>query len=86
VQGATITIELEDQNSMLADQVVSRQPLTGATDVDGACYIDMIQFGEFIRGGIYRVQIADPDGRLISHRRVKVPNVSTAKATELIDV
>jgi uncharacterized GH25 family protein len=85
VQNATVTISLEDANSSTVDMLVSRQQLQGVTDSNGTCVLNMIQYGQFTRGGIYRIQIADQNGRLIHNRRVKVPSVSSCKAVELID-
>ena len=85
VQGAFVTIQLEDRNSMTNTAIIARSPAKGVTGASGYVDLPMIQFAQFTKGGIYRVTVSDAAGRRLHERRVKVPSAPTLYAEDLLD-
>lgn len=82
---ATVQCHLEDKNNTVDGFLMSKAVESGCTDSAGNCILTLVQFGEFTRGGVYRLRVYDPDGKLIHDRRVKITNASTANAEDLED-
>lgn len=85
VVGAFITVALEDANSMTNTSLIARSPIKGVTGSGGYVDLDLIQFEEFTKGGIYRVTVSDATGRRLHERRVKVPSLASLYAEDLTD-
>jgi hypothetical protein len=86
VVGGAVHCHLEDKNNTIGGFLAARTVETGVTDSDGTCVLTLIQFGQFTRGGYYRLKAYDVDGKLLQDRRVVMPNTSTANAESLTDV
>lgn len=85
VSGALVQCHLEDRNNTVNGFLAARTVETGTTDEDGNCTLTLIQFGEFTRGGVYRLKVFDVDGKILHDRRVTVTNASSANAEDLVD-
>jgi hypothetical protein len=85
VPNASVVATLEEENPTVDNYLISRQVTSGVTDANGNCVLTMVQFGQFTRGGVYRIKVADPLGRTIHDRRVKIPSTATANAEDLLD-
>jgi hypothetical protein len=85
VPNASVVATLEEENPTVDNYLISRQVTSGVTDANGNCVLTMVQFSQFTRGGVYRIKVADPLGRIIHDRRVKIPSTSTANAEDLLD-
>ena len=85
VVGGPVHCYLEGKNNTVNGYLVSRAIESGVTDPSGNCVLTLIQFGQFITGGIYRLKVSDADGKPLHDRRVKIPNTPTANAEDLED-
>jgi hypothetical protein len=85
VPSASVVATLEEENPTVDNYLISRQVTSGVTDANGNCVLTMVQFSQFTRGGVYRIKVADPLGRTIHDRRVKIPSTATANAEDLLD-
>ena len=85
VGNASVVAILEDENPTVDNYLISRQVTSGITNADGNCVLTMVQFSQFTRGGVYRIKVADPLGRTIHDRKVKIPTQSSANAEDLQD-
>ena len=85
VGNASVVAILEDENPTVDNYLISRQVTSGITNADGNCVLTMVQFSQFTRGGVYRIKVADPLGRTIHDRKVKIPTLSSANAEDLQD-
>jgi hypothetical protein len=85
VPNAPVVATLEEENPTVDNYLISRQVTSGVTDANGNCVLTMVQFSQFTRGGVYRIKVADPLGRTIHDRRVKIPSTATANAEDLLD-
>lgn len=83
--GAFVRAAMEDANPMVANHLVARTIPDAVTGSDGTARLVLIRFAAFTRGGVYLITVADADGRVLHKRRVKVPNLATCNATQLID-
>lgn len=77
---------LDSKNNTVDAYLVSRAIMSGVTNSLGYCTLTLIQFGQFTRGGIYRLRAWDAGGKSLQDRRVTVPNTSSATADDLVDV
>lgn len=85
VANATVVALLEDENPTVNNYLVSRQITSGSTDLNGNCVLTLVQYAQFTRGGVYRIRVADSQGKTIHDRRVTIPSTSTANAEDLQD-
>ncbi len=85
VAGGSVHCHLDDKNNTVDGFLVSRAVESGVTDSSGNCVLTLIQYGRFTRGGIYRLKVADADGKVLHDRRVKISNTPTANAEDLED-
>lgn len=85
VVGGRATCTLEGQNNTVSGYLVSRAVESGTTNSSGICILRLIQFGQFTRGGLYRLKTYDAEGKLLHDRRVKIPNTPNANAEALED-
>lgn len=86
VAGGAVHCYLEDKNNTVSGYLASRAVESGVTDASGNCVLTLIQFGQFTRGGVYRLKVYDADGKPLQDRRVIVPNTTTSNAESLTDV
>lgn len=86
VEGANVVCSLEKINNILVGYMASREVLRVVTNNIGECVLKLIQFGQFTSGGVYRIRVYDEKGKLLSDRRVTVPNVVSCRADELVDI
>jgi hypothetical protein len=85
VVGGKVLCHLEDKNNTVNGFIASRAVEEGVTDSLGNCVLTLIQFGQFTRGGVYRLKVLGADGKLLHDRRVLIPNTTTANAEDLVD-
>jgi hypothetical protein len=86
VVGAKVSCFLEGKNNTVDGYLASRATGTGTTNASGFCVLTLIQFGQFTRGGVYRLKVFESNGRILQDRRVTVPNTSSSNAEDLVDV
>ena len=75
-----------DAGSTYNGGIVSTTATTAQTDVSGNAIITLIQNQTFTAGGIYTLKVTDRSGKLISERRVRMANTTTAIAEDLVIV
>lgn len=85
VVGGPVHCMLEGKNNTVDGFLASRAIESAVTNSSGNCILTLIQFGQFTRGGIYRLKVSDPDGKVLHDRLVKIPNTPTANAEDLED-
>lgn len=85
VPGARVQAQFEDENNNTSTWLISRAVNSGVTDEDGFCTLTLIQFGQFTRGGTYRIRVYDPNGDLMYDRRVQMPDATEANLAALAD-
>jgi len=85
VEGASVVAVLEDQNNTLDGYLEARTVESGFTDASGFCTLTLVQYGEFLTGGNYRIRVKDSYGKLLCNRLVVIPNTLTANAQDLVD-
>ena len=85
VSGGPVHCTLDGNNNTVDGFLVSRAVESGVTDSSGNCILTLIQFGQFTRGGIYRLKVSDAYGKCLHDRKVKIPNTPTANAEDLED-
>lgn len=85
VEGAIVHVRLEAKNPTVSQALLSRAEHIGYTDASGVLDVEMIQYAQFARGGVYRVRVSDPNGRIMHDRRVIVGDVDSMFAEDLQD-
>jgi hypothetical protein len=85
LEGAKVHVELEEKNPTVETALVSRVVYGGVTSASGFVDLVLIQFDSFTRGGVYRIRVADANGRILHDRRVRVPTLPTCYAEDLLD-
>ncbi len=78
-------MELVDSNPTVDTALLTQAQSGGITNASGYVDVQMVQFAQFTRGGIYRLRVIDSLGRTIHDRRVKVPTATQCYAEDLID-
>ena len=86
VEGALCSAILESPYNTTDGYLVSRGTTSGTTDASGNCTLTLIQGGQFVSGGQYRITVAAPGPVLHVNRLVTIPNTATANAEDLVAV
>ena len=85
IPNARVTVELVESNPTVDTALLTQAQSSGLTNASGYIDLQMVQFAQFTRGGVYRLRVVDSAGRTIHDRRVKVPSATTCYAEDLID-
>ncbi len=88
VSRAVVHCTLSEKNNTVDGFLLSRAVESGFTDESGNCILTLIQFGQFVTGGIYHLVVADcveANGKILHDRKVKIPNTPTANAEDLVE-
>ena len=85
VVGATVSATLEGTHNTTDGFLVARSVTSGTTDASGNCILTLIQGGQFVVGGQYRIVVSSANV-LHVNRLVTIPSTSTANAEDLVSV
>ena len=83
VVGAACSATLEGVHNTTDGVLVARSVTSGTTDSSGNCTLTLIQGGQFIVGGSYRIVVSSANV-LHVNRLVTIPSTSTANAEDLV--
>lgn len=83
VVGASVTATLEGTYNTTDGVLVSRSVTSGTTDSSGNCTLTLIQGGQFVVGGSYRIVVSSANV-LHVNRLVTIPSTGSANAEDLV--